>query len=98
MALYFLLNLYINLPLNIYLLLYLNLYLVLYLNLYLNLYRRLKVILEDSKNTKNDLEFCPSQGFESDRIAKDYAALLALWHFQKTLPLERFDIIYFDGI
>jgi hypothetical protein len=54
------------------------------------------VVLEDSKNTKNDLEFCPSQGFESDRIAKDYAALLALWHFQKTLPLERFDIIDFD--
>ena len=48
-----------------------------------------KVILEDAKNAKNNLEFCPSQPFESDRIAKDYVALLALWHFQKTLPLER---------
>ena len=50
---------------------------------------RLKVILEDAKNVKNNLEFCPIQSFESDRIAKDYSALLALWHFQKTLPLER---------
>lgn len=41
------------------------------------------------KNIKNNLEFIPSQSFESDKIAKDYAALLALWHFQKTLPLER---------
>ena len=52
-------------------------------------HRSFKVILEDAKNVKNNLEFCPSQPFESDRIAKDYTALLALWHFQKTLPLER---------
>ena len=29
------------------------------------------------------------QSFESDKVARDYAALLALFHFQKTLPLER---------
>lgn len=50
---------------------------------------RYKVILEDSKNSKNDLEFLPNQSVESDKVAKDYAALLALWHFQKNLPLER---------
>jgi len=50
---------------------------------------RYKVILEDSKNSKNDLEFLPNQSVESDKVARDYAALLALWHFQRTLPLER---------
>ena len=50
---------------------------------------RFKVILEDPKNSKNDLNFCPVQNFESDKLARDYAALLALWHFQKSLPLER---------
>lgn len=50
---------------------------------------RYKVILEDSKNSKNDLEFLPNQSVESDKVARDYAALLALWHFQKNLPLER---------
>lgn len=50
---------------------------------------RYKVLLEDSKNSKNDLEFLPNQSVESDKVAKDYAALLALWHFQRTLPLER---------
>ena len=47
------------------------------------------MVLEDAKNVKNNLEFCPEQVFDSDRLAKDYVALLALWHFQKTLPLER---------
>ena len=47
------------------------------------------MILEDSKNSKYDLAFCPVQSVDSDAIAKDYAALLALFHFQKTLPLER---------
>lgn len=50
----------------------------------------MKVVLEDAKNVKNNLEFCPTQVFDSDRLAKDYVALLALWHFQKTLPLERY--------
>ena len=50
---------------------------------------RMKVVLEDVKDMKKNLEFCPSDPIESDRIAKDYAALLALWHLQKTLPLER---------
>eukprot|EP01035_Chromulina_nebulosa_P035295 gene35295-47426_t len=51
--------------------------------------RRFNVILEDSKNSKYDLAFCPVQSFDSDAVAKDYSALLALFHFQKTLPLER---------
>ena len=45
--------------------------------------------LEDPKNSKYDLTFCPIQSFESDSVAKDFAALLALFHFQKNLPLER---------
>eukprot|EP01039_Chlorochromonas_danica_P005004 gene5004-5495_t len=51
--------------------------------------KRMRVILEDSKNSKNDLTFSPVQAFETESIAKDYAALLALYHFQRTLPLER---------
>ena len=49
---------------------------------------RFSVVLADPKNDRNDLTFCPEQSFESDKLARDYAALLALWHFQKTLPLE----------
>ena len=55
----------------------------------------MKVVLEDAKNVRNNLEFCPTQVFDSDRLAKDYVALLALWHFQKTLPLERYFCIFF---
>ena len=51
-------------------------------------HHRFLLKLEDPKNPKNDLSFCPEQSFESDKIAKDYSALLALWHFQKALPLE----------
>lgn len=52
--------------------------------------RRMRVLLPDAKNNKNDLVFCPSAtDFESDAVARDYAALLALFHFQKSLPLER---------
>jgi hypothetical protein len=52
--------------------------------------RRARVILADAKNAKYDLIFCPpEQAFESDKVANDTAALLALWNFQKTLPLER---------
>ena len=50
---------------------------------------RFKVLLVDSKNSKNDLHFCPIQSFESDAIAKDYAALLALFQLQNNIPLER---------
>ena len=45
--------------------------------------------LEDPKNSKYDLEFAPAQSAESDKVARDYAALLALFHFQKSMPLER---------
>jgi hypothetical protein len=50
---------------------------------------RFNVVLEDIKDSKKNLEFCPVQSFDSDKIAKDFAALLALWHFQKSFPLER---------
>lgn len=50
---------------------------------------RFRVVIEDIKNHKNDLTFCPTQSFESDKVAKDFAALLALWHFQKSIPIER---------
>ncbi|RYH29845.1 DEAD/DEAH box helicase [archaeon] len=50
---------------------------------------RVRVILEDAKNAKNNLSFCPVQAFSSELIAKDYAALLALFHLQRTIPLER---------
>ena len=43
------------------------------------------VHLPDQKNSKDDLYFtpaAPTDGFESDRVGKDYAALLALFHFQ----------------
>jgi hypothetical protein len=50
---------------------------------------RYRILLEDSKNAKNDLIFVPVQSSESDKIARDYAALLALFHFQKNMPLER---------
>ena len=49
---------------------------------------RFSVLLEDPKNNRNDLTFCPTQSFDSDHQARDYAALLALWHIQKSLPLE----------
>ena len=51
---------------------------------------RYRVFLADTKNSKNDLTFCPMQvSFESDAVGRDFAALLALFHFQKSLPLER---------
>ncbi len=50
---------------------------------------RYKVVLEDPKNSKNNLSFCPNHPATSDKVARDFAALLALYHFQKTLPLER---------
>ncbi len=50
---------------------------------------RFNVKLSDTKNSKNDLNFCPNVSCNSDKVAKDFAALLALFHFQKSLPLER---------
>ena len=51
---------------------------------------RYNVRLEDVKNSKNDLNFCPVQNdFESGKVAKDMSALLALFHLQRSLPLER---------
>ena len=50
---------------------------------------RLNVLLPDKKNSKDDLNFCPVQSFESDKLAKDFAALLALFHLQRKIPLER---------
>jgi hypothetical protein len=46
---------------------------------------KFEVILEDKKTTKNDLRFTPNQAFSSDKVAKDFAAILALWHFQVRL-------------
>lgn len=50
---------------------------------------RMSLLLRDSKNADNDLTFCPVQSFDSPSLAREYAALLALHHFQPTLPLER---------
>ena len=47
------------------------------------------VVLEDKKKSKLDLTFEPEQSSESDKVARDYAALLALFHLPKTMPLER---------
>uniref|UniRef100_A0A7S3M923 RNA helicase n=1 Tax=Spumella elongata TaxID=89044 RepID=A0A7S3M923_9STRA len=51
--------------------------------------RKFKVVLPDGKNEKNDMTFATAQTFETDSVAKDFAALLALFHLQKSLPLER---------
>jgi hypothetical protein len=59
------------------------------------------VHIPDAKNSKNDLRFCTVQTFDSAKLAKEYTALLALFHFQPTIPLERklpkpFDIAWLD--
>ena len=54
-------------------------------------------LVENPKNPKDNLSFVPSiplrdgggRGFESEKVGKDYAALLALFHLQRTIPLER---------
>ena len=43
---------------------------------------KFEVFLPDKKNSKLDLRFTPNQSFSSEKVAKDFAALLALWHFQ----------------
>lgn len=40
------------------------------------------MLLEDKKTDKLDLRFTPNQSFTSEKVAKDFSALLALWHFQ----------------
>jgi hypothetical protein len=51
---------------------------------------RYRCRLEDPKNSRYDLDFEPVQSSESDKLARDYAALLALFHLQRTMPLERY--------
>lgn len=50
---------------------------------------KFRCVLHDSKNAKNDLAFAPTQSFASDSVARDFAALLALFHLQRQFPLER---------
>lgn len=50
---------------------------------------RYQITLEDAKNIKNNLVLSTNQSFDTDSIAKDYAALLVLFHLQKNMPLER---------
>lgn len=50
---------------------------------------RMSVSIVDPKNSRNNLLFLPNEGCNSERMSKDYAALLALHHFQSNLPLER---------
>ena len=50
------------------------------------------VILNDTKNEKDKLTFKPparasEQNFESDKVAKDYAALIACFHFMVCVVL-----------
>lgn len=50
---------------------------------------RVKVTILDPRNRRKDLEFLPTQSCSSEKMARDYSALLALLQFQRTLPLER---------
>ena len=50
---------------------------------------RHSVWLADKKDTNKDLSWLPaSTDFESVKVAKDFAALLALFDLQRTLPLD----------
>ena len=50
---------------------------------------RFMVFINDAKNSAHDMNFCPVQtDFESEKVAKDYAALLALEKVQGNMPLE----------
>ena len=47
------------------------------------------VFVNDAKNSLHDMNFCPIQtDYESEKVAKDYAALLALVEVQGKMPLE----------
>jgi hypothetical protein len=50
---------------------------------------RMRVKIVDLKNRRKDLVFLPSDPCDSERMARDFAAMLALYHFQSSLPLER---------
>ena len=50
---------------------------------------RMRVKIPDLKNHRKDLVFLPNIPCGSEKMARDYAAMLALYHFQPTLPLER---------
>ena len=50
---------------------------------------RMKVIVPDAKKKDRDLAFAPEQRFDTDELAKEHAALLALTRLQGNLPLER---------
>ena len=50
---------------------------------------RHEVKLPDKKDAKYDLKFLPNDAdFESVKVAKDFAALLALFDLQRSIPLE----------
>jgi ATP-dependent RNA helicase DHX57 len=50
----------------------------------------MRVVLPDAKKNKDkDVSLCPQETFESPALALQYAALLALYTLQPTLPLER---------
>ncbi len=50
---------------------------------------RVMVWCNDAKNAKDDLCFCPNQTeFESGGVARNFAALLALFKFQQNMPLQ----------
>lgn len=50
---------------------------------------RCSVLVRDAKKADKDLTFTPVQSFDTVAAAKEHAALLALWHLQPTIPLER---------
>lgn len=58
---------------------------------------RYRCHLEDPKNSRYDLDFEPLQSSESDKVARDYAALLALFHLQRSMPLERYVCFIYQG-
>jgi hypothetical protein len=48
-----------------------------------------KLLLPDKKSSKHDLQFLPLQFCDSEKSARDFAALLALLHFQANIPLGK---------
>lgn len=50
---------------------------------------RMRLTILNHKDRRKDLHFLPTDSCTSEKMARDYSALLALFHFQRTLPLER---------
>uniref|UniRef100_A0A0G4GCY8 Helicase ATP-binding domain-containing protein n=1 Tax=Chromera velia CCMP2878 TaxID=1169474 RepID=A0A0G4GCY8_9ALVE len=50
---------------------------------------RSEVIMSDPKDKTKDLKFCPSESCEHKSHSDHYSALLALLHFQPSLPHEK---------